>query len=393
MYFVHKITVVLCLLTLLKAYPQNGIYIGLNGSLGAAFTKIQNKSGASQAYLQQRNFISLLSSGFGVGKDLKDDKFAVQASVLYLRYVRSFADPYQYSYNSQTITSTFKDKMSGLGISAGIAKLFKLNDKTIPYIQGNFQFSFFKNFPSRLTYSRNSYSSSLIHEHPQRLGLGIVPEIGIRLKTGLRSTWVFSFMHHMGLTDVLYGEFISRDNQDIKTYNSYESKNSYNAFSVRYQHHLNFEKKSKPEMARQPEFPKERTVRQPQSKEVKYDKNGVPKILKNRVVEKQKSIEVNTTEIEFHVWDNGKEEDNDIISLYINGQWVLENYTLSREKKTIRVTINPNEKNFLILYAINEGKFPPNTAAISVSDGSKENILELSSDMKKCGALNFTYKP
>jgi hypothetical protein len=50
-----------------------------------------------------------------------------------------------------------------------------------------------------------------------------------------------------------------------------------------------------------------------------------------------------------------------------------------------------NTNNYLVLFANNLGKTPPNTAAIQFFDGKSERLFRLSSDLTTCSALNFLY--
>ncbi len=86
--------------------------------------------------------------------------------------------------------------------------------------------------------------------------------------------------------------------------------------------------------------------------------------------------------------------DGDSISLNINGEWILQEYSVVKTKLKIHVKINPNAtNNYLILYAHNLGEISPNTAAVQVLIGDKVYKLTLTSDLQKSGALNFVYKP
>lgn len=116
----------------------------------------------------------------------------------------------------------------------------------------------------------------------------------------------------------------------------------------------------------------------------------IPLILNGRPVVPQGQIKVDKPEIEFYIYDAGF-EDGDSISLNINGNWVLENYLLTKEKRIIRVKLEPGENNYLVLYAINQGKNPPNTVAVSYMDQGREVRIQLKSNLKECGALNFKY--
>ena len=70
--------------------------------------------------------------------------------------------------------------------------------------------------------------------------------------------------------------------------------------------------------------------------------NNIPETFENRDVEIQQTIEVNNSEIKFLVWDKAQ-IDGDIISLNVNGQWILREYELKREKKSVSVTLTQTD--------------------------------------------------
>ena len=148
------------------------------------------------------------------------------------------------------------------------------------------------------------------------------------------------------------------------------------------------EKETKPKKVKEPKEKKEKTP-----KELKVDRDGVPKTLKDRTVDKGKPVYVSGTTLTFKVWDSGAEIDGDTISLNLNGEWIVKEIGLKKERQEITVEIDPTGKNFLIMYALNLGIHPPNTASISVWDGEREQKLQVKSDLGKCGALNIIYRP
>ena len=118
---------------------------------------------------------------------------------------------------------------------------------------------------------------------------------------------------------------------------------------------------------------------------------NVPNEVKERKVNVQQTVTIKNKKVQIQIWDD-EMEDGDIVSLNINGNWVLENYTLKKERKTIEVELNL-DGNYLVMYAINEGKNPPNTAAISIIDGGVEKRLLLKSTLKASAAINLQFKP
>ncbi len=109
--------------------------------------------------------------------------------------------------------------------------------------------------------------------------------------------------------------------------------------------------------------------------------------LENRVVETKDMINVNSRTVTVEVWDHNL-IDGDIISLNLNGEWVLESYALQKEKKVITLNLRGGE-NTLILHAINLGSSPPNTASITISDGTNTKTLVLNSDNGKSEAVKI----
>ncbi len=111
----------------------------------------------------------------------------------------------------------------------------------------------------------------------------------------------------------------------------------------------------------------------------------------SRPVATSESLKVKSKEIELTFWDSGARVDGDIISIQVNGEYVLRNYKLKAEKKTIQVTLEDGE-NEILMHAHNEGRHPPNTAAIVVGDGSRNQHVVLNADLESSGQLILTYQ-
>ena len=115
---------------------------------------------------------------------------------------------------------------------------------------------------------------------------------------------------------------------------------------------------------------------------------NVPASFNGRPVDVQGEITVASPNVTIYVWDSGT-IDGDIISLAVNGNWVTQNRTLTGSKVAIPVTLNSKGYSYLLLYAVNEGSIPPNTAAISINDGTGEQLLTLSANLSSNAALNL----
>ena len=120
------------------------------------------------------------------------------------------------------------------------------------------------------------------------------------------------------------------------------------------------------------------------------DKNEAGKFgeVDGREINHRKTVEVYEPAISVSIWDSDK-VDGDIVSLQYNGEWLLRNFAITKTKKTIPIEIVEGQENQLILYAENEGQYPPNTAAITFFDGKQVRNLKLSSDKATCGSLKF----
>jgi len=71
---------------------------------------------------------------------------------------------------------------------------------------------------------------------------------------------------------------------------------------------------------------------------------------------------------------------------------LIENLEVTKEKKEIILNLNIGS-NTLVMYALNAGRIPPNTAAIAVNNKGKYKISTLVSDFNTSGALELVYDP
>jgi hypothetical protein len=84
---------------------------------------------------------------------------------------------------------------------------------------------------------------------------------------------------------------------------------------------------------------------------------------------KDKTYDWTSDEIVLDIWD-GNAVDNDQVTISYNGNEVLKDYTLTSGKKQLKFPVGGNELNIISIRAINEGAEPPNTANITITDGS-----------------------
>jgi hypothetical protein len=116
----------------------------------------------------------------------------------------------------------------------------------------------------------------------------------------------------------------------------------------------------------------------------------VPTTYNGRCVDVQGTVTVSSRQVTFQVWDDGT-VDGDIISLIVNGTPILSQFTLDgpANKRSVPATLSNDGYNYVILYAHNEGSIPPNTAALSISDGRTSQDIEVSANLVTNGAYNI----
>ena len=75
------------------------------------------------------------------------------------------------------------------------------------------------------------------------------------------------------------------------------------------------------------------------------------------------------------LWDNAA-EDGDIVSVYLNGQWIIENHTLTNAGTnfTFSTSLLKPGANDLVVFALNEGSSGPNTVSIAINGQEIQNF-------------------
>lgn len=86
-------------------------------------------------------------------------------------------------------------------------------------------------------------------------------------------------------------------------------------------------------------------------------------ILKNENL----NVFVKNTTVTLLIYDAGKVDD-DRISLYVNGEALLDDYTIQSDTKEIEITLKEG-KSVIEVIALNEGSKPPNTVKVEIKDG------------------------
>ena len=107
----------------------------------------------------------------------------------------------------------------------------------------------------------------------------------------------------------------------------------------------------------------------------------------------QKLVEVPAGEFTLELYDNA-DVDGDMVSLYWNGEQVINNQKLTEKPLIIKLSVDAaKSKNELVMFAENMGTTPPNTAvAYVIAAGGQRTEVRLSSDDKKNATVQFKIK-
>jgi hypothetical protein len=120
------------------------------------------------------------------------------------------------------------------------------------------------------------------------------------------------------------------------------------------------------------------------------------KSLANRFKSRQtivtNEIKVASDSVRISFYDNG-DIDGDSISVFLNGNPVLEKQMISAKALTVYVKLDPTkEVNDLAMFAENLGRIPPNTALMVVYDGETPQEVFLTSNLSQNGSVRLRRK-
>ena len=223
----------------------------------------------------------------------------------------------------------------------------------------------------------------------------ITPEFGVQYFDHKQNMYSIGLAYNVVIDGPMQTTSYSIANQDstISTDQATIS-GSYLAVNMRYNHLLYYspkkeklpkEKKKKEEEIDKIIPPVDSVQAQPDT--IIQDKGKV----NDREIITTHKIKVGSPNLTIKVYDH-QIVDGDIISLILGNDWILEEHTLTKEKLELKVTVPEGNTN-LILYALNLGKYSPNTAAIIVDDGIKEQQVVLESNLNESGTLEIKFKP
>ncbi|MFK7937111.1 MAG: hypothetical protein AB8G22_26590, partial [Saprospiraceae bacterium] len=98
-----------------------------------------------------------------------------------------------------------------------------------------------------------------------------------------------------------------------------------------------------------------------------------------------RTIRVHSKNLKIRVWDNGT-VDGDVITIFLNEKRIVDQLRVTKTKRAFPIQLG-DESNFLIMHANDLGDIAPNTVALSIDDGVKEQRLIVSSNLAESGAV------
>ena len=85
-------------------------------------------------------------------------------------------------------------------------------------------------------------------------------------------------------------------------------------------------------------------------------------------------------------------EDNDTISVFYNRKEVIRNLRITKKSRKFSLLLNPKaELNEIVLYARNLGNIPPNTANLTIDDGTRKHRIIIESTLQKSAVIYLRY--
>lgn len=103
----------------------------------------------------------------------------------------------------------------------------------------------------------------------------------------------------------------------------------------------------------------------------------------------RKNFKTKKDKVVLKLYDNAQ-IDGDTISVMVNGQYVLTNYPLTDEKKKIKIQLEEGQ-NEIVIFAHNEGRVSPNTAACEFRSGWIRERFVISTGLDRNESILIDY--
>ena len=101
-----------------------------------------------------------------------------------------------------------------------------------------------------------------------------------------------------------------------------------------------------------------------------------PESIGGRKVEVGEEVKVKSRKIKIKLWDS-QVQDGDIISVYLDDKKVIDHIYLTLKPQEFEIDLPPGREHYLTVFADDFGKAEPNTAMVLISDGVREQTIDL----------------
>ena len=117
-----------------------------------------------------------------------------------------------------------------------------------------------------------------------------------------------------------------------------------------------------------------------------------PEVLSSRKNELEKTITVNTNELELRIYDDGA-IDHDTVSVFVDKKMVISHAMLTDRPIILKLHMDEDDDyHEVVMVAENEGEIPPNTSLMIVKAGDKEYEVRIVSTEQKNAIVVFKYE-
>lgn len=112
-----------------------------------------------------------------------------------------------------------------------------------------------------------------------------------------------------------------------------------------------------------------------------------------RFVRQRESIYVRNDTVTLYFYDN-LQKDGDVLSIIYNDERVVEKNRISKKMQSVQlVTKPPKNMNYIVIYSIDMGKFPPCSVTIDIDDGFRRQSFIMNADEDESDIVYFEYVP
>lgn len=112
-----------------------------------------------------------------------------------------------------------------------------------------------------------------------------------------------------------------------------------------------------------------------------------PQFVLGRRTFEQKELSLSPGEWELIIWDRHT-VDGDSVNVLLNDKFVLKEHLLTAQQQKFALPLAPGDY-YLILFALNLGSSPPNTAGIRLKKGDEVHEFDINSDLKRSAMVRL----